>query len=198
VRAYQVKRFLRSTGDPRPYTHLWRMVHYFNYTHVAERRQLSLEPGVFLSPTISFSNSRRISIGAGSHIGAGCLLWAGRISGRITLGRHALLGPGVVMTASNYDIDAGSPVMDQATIERDILVGDDVWLGARVIVLAGVTIGDGAVVGAGSVVTHDLPAGAVAVGNPARVLRFRTGWSAPDAAPDSAPAGGTEPRASPA
>jgi maltose O-acetyltransferase len=52
-----------------------------------------------------------------------------------------------------------------------ITLGDNVWLGAGVIVCPGVTIGDNTVVGAGSVVTHDLPAGVVAVGNPARVHR---------------------------
>ena len=51
------------------------------------------------------------------------------------------------------------------------MVGDNVWLGGGVVVLPGVTIGDDTVVGAGSVVTRDLPAGVVAVGNPARVIR---------------------------
>lgn len=54
-----------------------------------------------------------------------------------------------------------------------IVVGNDVWLGARSIILSGVRIGDGAVVGAGSVVTHDVPPYAVVAGNPARLLRYR-------------------------
>ncbi|MGY1607517.1 MULTISPECIES: DapH/DapD/GlmU-related protein [unclassified Geodermatophilus] len=52
-----------------------------------------------------------------------------------------------------------------------ITIGDDVWLGGGAIVLPGVTIGENTVVGAGSVVTRDLPADVVAVGNPARVVR---------------------------
>lgn len=52
-----------------------------------------------------------------------------------------------------------------------MIVGDNVWIGNRAIVLPGVTIGDGAVVGAGSVVTRDVPARTVVAGNPARVVR---------------------------
>ncbi len=56
-----------------------------------------------------------------------------------------------------------------------ITIGDDVWLGGGVIVLPGVTIGENTVVGAGAVVTRDLPANVVAVGNPARVVRTLDG-----------------------
>ena len=52
-----------------------------------------------------------------------------------------------------------------------IRVGNDVWFGAGVQVMPGVMVGDGCVIGAGSVVTHDIPAGSVAVGNPCRVIR---------------------------
>jgi acetyltransferase-like isoleucine patch superfamily enzyme len=63
--------------------------------------------------------------------------------------------------------------MDQPKIERDIVIGDDVWLGANVVVLAGVSIGDGAVVAAGAVVTKDLPAQCIAAGVPAKVIGMR-------------------------
>jgi len=66
--------------------------------------------------------------------------------------------------------------------EMSILVGEDVFMGARVTVLPGVTIGDGAAVGAGSVVSRDIPAGAVAVGNPAKVVRVRAAVEGPKSA----------------
>ena len=50
-------------------------------------------------------------------------------------------------------------------------IGNDVWIGSGVQIMPGVTIGDNAVIGAGSVVTHDIPADAIAVGNPCRVIR---------------------------
>ena len=63
--------------------------------------------------------------------------------------------------------------MDQPKVERDVVIGDDVWLGARVMVVAVVEIGDGCIIGASSVVTRSIPAGSIAVGNPARVVGHR-------------------------
>ena len=79
------------------------------------------------------------------------------------------------------------PIAYQERKERDIAIGDDVWLGARVFVAAGVTIGDGCVVSAGSVVTKSLPPGSVAVGIPARIVRRRQ-----DYAPHDEPAAARE------
>jgi len=126
-----------------------------------------------MAPNVSLRNGERISIGDRSQIGTRCSLWAGDTSGRITIGEHALFGPEVYVTASNYETVAGTPVMHQRRIERDVVIGRNVWLGARVIVLPGVTIGDGCIVGAGAVVTRSLPTDAIAVGVPARVVGQR-------------------------
>jgi acetyltransferase-like isoleucine patch superfamily enzyme len=91
------------------------------------------------------------------------------------VGDDARFGPEVFLTASNYRVEPGVRVQDAATDEADVVIGCDVWLGARVMVLPGVTVGDGCVVGAGSIVTKDLPPGAIAVGVPARVVGFRGG-----------------------
>lgn len=134
---------------------------------------------MWLSPNVSFRNGERVEIGARSHIGEHCSLWAGDSHGRIVIGEDALFGPRVYITASNYRYDLGAPVWRQPRAEADVIIGRDVWLGARVIVLPGVTVGDGAIVAAGSVVTRDLPPGAVAVGVPARVVKMRDGGPAP-------------------
>jgi acetyltransferase-like isoleucine patch superfamily enzyme len=167
-------RLARSALDPRPWVHLVRLVHYYNYGHVAQVRRVQLGENVTMAPNVSLRSGERIAIGAHSHIGERSSLWAGSTSGRITLGEHALLGPEVFITAANYQTRPGVPVMDQPRDEADVTVGRDVWLGARVIVLPGVTIGDGCVVGAGAVVTKDLPPNAIAVGTPARVVGERT------------------------
>jgi len=150
-----------------------RLLHYYNYSHVKQRRRVSIGPGVLLAPNVSFANGERIEIGAGAHVGARCFLWAGDHEGRIVLGEHALLGPEVFITASDYQFEPGALIVDQPRNGRDVIIGRDVWLGARVIVVAGVHIDDGCVVGAGSVVTRSLPANAIAVGNPARVIGSR-------------------------
>jgi maltose O-acetyltransferase len=76
------------------------------------------------------------------------------------------------------------------------VIGNDVWLGARVFVNAGVTIGAGSVVSAGSVVTKSLPPGSVAVGNPARIVRRREDYAEAAAKPE--PEGDPDPVTTPA
>ncbi len=61
--------------------------------------------------------------------------------------------------------------MDQQKVTKPVIIGDDVWIGARVIILPGVTIGSRVVVGAGSVVTKDLPSNTVCAGIPCRVIK---------------------------
>jgi len=57
--------------------------------------------------------------------------------------------------------------------ERPVVIGNDVWIGDRVMILPGIQIGNGAIVGAGSVVTHSIPDYAIAAGNPARIIKYR-------------------------
>jgi acetyltransferase-like isoleucine patch superfamily enzyme len=165
--------FGSSIIDPRAWAHLLRLVHYYNYSHVQPRRLADIGPGVLIAPTVSMRNGERIKIGAYSHIGGGCSLWAGNTTGRIILGHHALLGPEVFITAANYRLEPGTPIMDQPMDESDVVIGADVWLGARVVVGAGVEIGEGSVVAAHSFVTRSLPPGSIAGGNPARIIGRR-------------------------
>jgi acetyltransferase-like isoleucine patch superfamily enzyme len=169
----RARSFGMSLIDPRAWVHLLRMVHYYNYSHVQPRRLADIGPGVLIAPTVSLRNGERIKIGAYSHIGGGCSLWAGKTTGRITLGHHALLGPEVFITAANYRLEPGTPIMDQPMDESDVVIGADVWLGARVVVGAGVEIGEGSVVAAPSFVTRSLPPGSIAGGNPARIIGRR-------------------------
>jgi galactoside O-acetyltransferase len=88
----------------------------------------------------------------------------------IYVGDDTMIGPNVTLAT------AGHPVLPELRekgyqYNESVRIGKNCWLGAGVIVLPGVSIGDGTVVGAGSVVTRDLPANVVAVGNPCRVLR---------------------------
>ena len=78
--------------------------------------------------------------------------------------------------AFNHGIDAAAFVKDQPVVSDGIAIGEDVWIGANVCVTDGVRIGDHAVVGMGAVVTRDVPAWAVAAGNPARVIGDRRAW----------------------
>lgn len=165
--------FVRSAVDPRAYAGMFRIVHWYNRTHVSQRRLLTCGAGVRLSPVSAFANAQRISLGDRTRVGDHVHLWAGDREGRILIGKDCLLGPGAFVTASDYSLDSDSTIKSQETRERDVVIGDDVWIGAGCIITAGVEIGDGAVIGAGSVVRRSVPAGAIVAGNPARVSASR-------------------------
>ncbi|NQX05496.1 sugar O-acetyltransferase [Rathayibacter sp. VKM Ac-2856] len=88
----------------------------------------------------------------------------------ITIGADCQIGPNVQLLTPTHPVEPG-PRRDKLEAALPITIGDNVWLGGGVIVCPGVSIGDDSVIGAGAVVTRDIPAGVVAVGNPARVIR---------------------------
>ena len=88
----------------------------------------------------------------------------------ITIGDDVQIGPNVQLLTPTHPVEP-EPRRQKWEAAQPIVIGDNVWLGGGAIVLPGVTIGENTVVGAGSVVTRDLPANVVAVGNPARVVR---------------------------
>ncbi|MDT0448471.1 sugar O-acetyltransferase [Streptomyces hesseae] len=111
-----------------------------------------------------------ISIGRGTFVNFGAVFLD---AAPITVGEDVQIGPNVQLLTPTHELDAERR---RAGWERalPVTVGDNVWLGGGVIVCPGVTIGENTVVGAGSVVVRDLPAGVLAVGNPARVVRSLT------------------------
>lgn len=111
----------------------------------------------------------------GTHItiGARCFANFGLVAldvAPITIGDDVLIGPNVQLLTPTHPIEP-EPRRAKWEAAEPIAIGDNVWLGGGVIVLPGVTIGENTVVGAGAVVSRDLPANVVAVGNPARVIR---------------------------
>ncbi|MFI5992139.1 sugar O-acetyltransferase [Streptomyces sp. NPDC051362] len=88
----------------------------------------------------------------------------------IIIGDDCQLGPNVQLLTPTHPLEP-QPRRDKLEAARPITIGNNVWLGGGVIVCPGVTIGDNSVIGAGAVVTRDVPADVVAVGNPARPVR---------------------------
>ncbi|HAB19800.1 MAG TPA: glycosyltransferase [Verrucomicrobiota bacterium] len=168
-RHYKTYRFLKSVFDPRSYLHLLKLINYYNYNHVTQRRVAWLGKNCAFAPNVMFSHAERICIGENTKVGPGCYLWAGHEFGHIFIGKNVLLGPEVMVTAATYRFRDGSPVWDQRMDEDDVVIGDDVWIGTRAIILPGARIGDGAIIGAGSIVRGEIPARSVAVGAPASV-----------------------------
>jgi acetyltransferase-like isoleucine patch superfamily enzyme len=94
--------------------------------------------------------------------------------GIIRIGNGVLIAPNVVMrTAGHRFDDPYTNIRKQGYIVKNITIQDDVWIGSNSVIVGGVTIGKGAVIGAGAVVTRDIPSMAVAVGIPARIIKYR-------------------------
>lgn len=101
--------------------------------------------------------------------------------GKIHIGNDVIIGPMTTIRAANHRFDDPCrPIREQGHRAGRIIIEDDVWIAANVVVLADVTIGRSSVVGAGSVVTRDIPAFSIAAGNPARIIRSRLAPTADD------------------
>ena len=123
--------------------------------------------GAVVKPTFRCDYGTPISIGAGTFVNYDCIMLD---AAPITIGSACQIATRVQLLTATHPID---PVQRRVGWEyaEPITLGDNVWLGAGVIVCPGVTIGDDTVVGAGAVVTCDLPASVVAFGTPAKVYR---------------------------
>jgi acetyltransferase-like isoleucine patch superfamily enzyme len=116
-----------------------------------------------------------IDLGEGANIGFNCEIFS---ASRVTIGRRVLMAAYSYVIGGDHDFsDPAKSVLDQSRTSAGVAIGDGVWMGAGAKVLDGVSIGDGAVIGAGAVVRESVPASAIAVGIPARVISSRT---APD------------------
>ena len=119
----------------------------------------------------SFSSfSPELTIGDNSGIGIKAC-----INGPVSIGKDVMMGPEVVIYTTRHNDDRiDIPMREQGMKEvQPVVIGDDVWIGGRTIILPGVTIGSGCIIGAGAVVSRDIPPYCVAVGVPAKVVRKR-------------------------
>lgn len=120
-----------------------------------------------LSRGVEFFNPKRLKIGDNSHINKKCFLDA---RGYCYIGNSVSISHQAMILTATHDINS----KNFAEMHKSVRIDDYVWVGARATILPGVTIGRGAVVAAGSVVTRDVPAGAVVYGVPARQMGERS------------------------
>lgn len=125
-------------------------------------KNVNIEHGALFSAKASLGDHSGIGINA-------------RINGECRIGSHVMMGTDVVIITRNHAFDRTDiPMMEQGfEEERPVTIGNDVWIGDRVIILPGVTIGDGSILAAGAVVTHDVPPYAIVAGVPAKVIKMR-------------------------
>ena len=143
------------------------------YDDPDEARRLfrELVPGagesIDFRPPFSLDYGHGLMIGDRTFINNDFLVTGG---GRITIGADVLIGPRCSIYTPNHAEDRERRLDGWERVSA-ITISDNVWLGGTVTILPGVTIGADSIIGAGSVVTHDIPSGVVAVGNPCRVIR---------------------------
>lgn len=128
---------------------------YYLHEHVTWRYKMNYGENIRVHSTASIRNPQNITVGKNSHINYNCCIWCGENS-HITLGDNLLMGPNVKMFSTNHGTSKSQPMTFQEYNEADIVIGNDCWLGANVVILKGVTIPDGCVVAAGAVVSKPL------------------------------------------
>jgi maltose O-acetyltransferase len=135
--------------------------------HLLEQLLGSVGQGTEIRPPLYVDYGSHITIGARSFANFGLVALD---VAAITIGDDVQIGPNVQLLTPTHPVEPG-PRREKWEAAEPITIGDNVWLGGGVIVCPGVSIGENTVVGAGAVVTRDLPANVIAVGNPARVIR---------------------------
>jgi len=123
-------------------------------------------------PHNNLDNSKLI-IGSNTYIGEYNNIRAG--GGIIKIGNNCSISQHITIIASNHQFLKGILIQNQPweTNNNYVIIEDNVWIGANSVILPGVKIYQGAIIGAGSIVTKDIPQNAIAVGNPAKVIKFR-------------------------
>ncbi len=119
-----------------------------------------------LFPPFHADYGMNIAVGKRVFINEGCCF---QDQGGIEIGDDVLIGQQVVIATLNHD---QAPARRGNMLPAPVKIGNKVWIGAHATILPGVTIGDGAIVGAGAVVTKDVPANGVALGVPAKVVKY--------------------------
>ena len=115
------------------------------------------------------SVSKKVTLGNYSGIGRDS-----HIDSNVKIGNYVMMGPEIIIYTRNHKFDRTDiPMRGQGFIEKPVVIEDDVWVGARVIILPGVTIGGGSIIGAGAVVTKDVKPYSIMGGVPAKLIKMR-------------------------
>jgi serine acetyltransferase len=138
-----------------------------NWSDVTIESDVALDHGVVLLCS-GAPRDDKLVIGSGTYVNRFTMIDA---SERTEIGRNCMIGPFCYITDHDHGHEKGRPIGEQNLRSAPVVIGNNVWIGASVIILKGVTIGDDAVIAAGAVVTKDVDVGMKVAGVPARELR---------------------------
>ena len=147
---------------------------YLNPSHVTFGDRVTIGTDTRISCYRLFYDNQvldpKLYVGNSVTIGSRCSILC---ADTVMIGNHALIASDVVITSEDHGIEV--EVEQSYAIQRlshaPVIIGDETWIGEKVVILKGVTIGNRSIIGAGSIVTRDVPPYCIAVGNPARVIK---------------------------
>tara|TARA_Y100000385_G_scaffold196382_1_gene203338 strand:+ start:6388 stop:6879 length:492 start_codon:yes stop_codon:yes gene_type:complete len=156
-----------------------------NYIRLTANKFLLKFKGVVIHNNTTFSNVNfdgkaviepycrlvgdpKITVGNEFYLNSNC-----HLLGEIIIGNNVMIGPKTVIWGRDHGMEIGLPMQNQKHIKSPIVIEDDVWIGANVTILKGVTLHSGSVIAAGSVVVKDVPKNNVVAGNPAKTIKIR-------------------------
>lgn len=125
---------------------------------------------VNIQPGVHFEGLHNISIGDYSGIGRNSIIIA---SCKLIIGQNVMIAPELIVFTANHEMKKDLPMIHQSITIAPVTIGNDVWIGARVTILAGVSVGDGAIIAAGAVVTKSVEPYSIVGGIPARPIGTR-------------------------
>ncbi len=157
------------------FKHFFKLVPYYIINYVIGYSKAEIGNQTKLHPTVILRQGERIKIGKNCLLNHNNVLQAGKFKGKIVIGNYVQTGANVMMFAFNHGTELiDKPMIDQDYLDGDIIIEDDVWIGAGSIILPGVTISKGAVIAANAVVNKNIPENAIAGGVPAKILKYRS------------------------
>ncbi|MET3053298.1 DapH/DapD/GlmU-related protein [Pseudomonas alkylphenolica] len=149
----------------------------------AQHGEILLSDGVWLNDGVEINSTHRVVIGSGTTLQRNVT-----INGEVRIGAECLFAPNVFVSSTSHvhDYYPGLGIREQERripreeflqrYNKPISIGDDVWLGANVVLMPGVSIGSHVVIGANAVVNIDIPSGTIAAGVPVRIIKKRPGF----------------------
>lgn len=148
-------------------TMIGRRLESWNASRITIGARCTIEHDVYLKIV---AREAHLSIGDFTFVGRGCEL---DVALSVSIGKHTLIAPGVFITDHGHEIGRDQRIDEQGIHAAPVVIGSDVWIGTRSVILAGVSIGDGAVIGAGSIVRENVEPFTIVAGVPARQIGQR-------------------------
>lgn len=147
---------------------------YIFVNHTLGVKQAKIGHTSKIHATVIIREGERVEIGEGCLINHNNIIQGGKAVGRVVIGNYVQTGANVMIFAFNHGTEAiDVPMILQDYYDADVVIEDDVWIGAGSVITAGVRVGKGCVIGAGSVVTKDMPANWICAGVPCKPIKER-------------------------